>query len=170
MILFILPIFSGQAWVHAGTERMLACRPQTSRWDIRHYCFWWGVWCNSTHLDANFLGYVRLGPNHANCYMLKIHLRYYNGKTIQQTSDAISRHTSWGNSDEPKVHTQLSHWTPFCTRGHSRLWMPNLQQENLSNKMHLNELLSHSLMHRTRMQDEWWNQNHFGSQLSCNQL
>jgi hypothetical protein len=45
--------------------------------------------------------------------------------------------------------------------------MPNLRQKDLSNKTHSNELLSHSLMHRTRTQDEWWNQNHFGSQLFC---
>ncbi len=35
MILFILPIISRRAWVHAGTERMFACRTQTSGWDIR---------------------------------------------------------------------------------------------------------------------------------------
>ncbi len=32
MILLILPNISGHAWVHAGTERMLACRTQTSGW------------------------------------------------------------------------------------------------------------------------------------------
>ncbi len=36
MILFIFPNISRCAWVHAGTERMLACRTQTSGWDIRH--------------------------------------------------------------------------------------------------------------------------------------
>ncbi len=65
-----------------------------------------GLWWDSTQLDVNFLGYVWLGTNHANCYMLKMHLCYYNGNTIQQTSDAISRHTTGGNRDEPEVHTQ----------------------------------------------------------------
>ncbi len=60
MIQFILQNISGHAWVHAGTERMLAYRTQTSGRDIRRYCFWWGVWWDSTQLDANFLGYVLL--------------------------------------------------------------------------------------------------------------
>ncbi len=73
MILFILPNISGRAWVHAGTERMLACKTKPSGWDIRRYCFWWGVWWDSTELDAKFLGYVWLGTNHANRYMLNMH-------------------------------------------------------------------------------------------------
>ncbi len=80
---------------------MLACRTQTSRRDIRCYCFWWGVWWDFTQLDANFLGYVWLGTNHANRCMLNMHLSYYKGNTIQQTPGAISRHTSWGNHNEP---------------------------------------------------------------------
>ncbi len=170
MILFILPNISGRAWVHAGTERMLACRTQISGWDIRRYCFWWGVWWDSTQLDANVLGRVWLGSNHTNCYMLDMHLRYYKGRNIQQTPGAISRFTSWGNPDEPEVHTQKTHPTPFWARGHSQLWMPNLRQEDLSKRKRSNKLLSRYLMHRTRTQDEWWNQNHFGSWLSCNWL
>jgi hypothetical protein len=45
-------------------------------------------------LMQTFLGYVRLGTNHANCYMLNMHLCYYKGNTIQQIPGAISRHTS----------------------------------------------------------------------------
>ena len=52
MILLILPNISGRAWVHAGTERMLTCRTQTSGWDIRHYSFWWGAWWGSTQLKT----------------------------------------------------------------------------------------------------------------------
>ncbi len=56
--------------------------------------------------DSNFLAYDWLGKNHANRYMLNMHLRYYKGNTIQQTPGVISRITSSGNRDEPEVHTQ----------------------------------------------------------------
>ncbi len=105
MILFILPNISGHALVHNGTERMLACRTQTSGWDIRCYCFWWGVWWESTQLDANFLGNVWLGTYHTKHYMHNMQQRYCKGRTIQQTPVAISRITSWGNPDEPEVLT-----------------------------------------------------------------
>jgi hypothetical protein len=36
----------------------------------------------------------RLGANHAKCYMHNMQLRYYKGRTIQQTPGAISRITS----------------------------------------------------------------------------
>jgi hypothetical protein len=39
-VLFILLNISECAQIHNGTERMLACRTETSGWDIRHYCFW----------------------------------------------------------------------------------------------------------------------------------
>jgi hypothetical protein len=168
MILFVLPNISRCAQVHNGTERMLACRARTSGWDIRHHCFWWGVWWESTQLDVNFLGNVWLGTNHAKRYMHKMQQHYCKGGTIQQTLDAISRITSWGNPNKPEVHTQWSHWTlPYWARGPSQLWLQVLLQEDISNTTHSNKSVSHHLMHCTRTQDEWWHQNHFGSRLSC---
>ena len=52
MILFILPNISRRTQVHNETERMLACRPPSSRRDIRRYCFWWGVWSESTEIQT----------------------------------------------------------------------------------------------------------------------
>ncbi len=153
MILFILPNISGRA----------ACRTQTSGWNIRGYCFWWGVWWDSTQLDANFWDMFNLG-------------QITQTFTCSICSSVTTRETPFSELlvQFPDTHHEATATILKCTLNslieHSRLWMPDLQQEDLSNKMHSNELLSHYLMHRTRMHDEWWNQNHFGSQISCNQL
>ena len=46
---------------------------------------------NLHSLIQPFLGYVRLGTNHAKRYMHNMQQHYYKGRTIQQTLVAISR-------------------------------------------------------------------------------
>jgi hypothetical protein len=61
MILFILPNISGCSQVHAGTERMLACRLQTSGRDIKLTAYGEGYDENLHSLMQTFWGVFSSG-------------------------------------------------------------------------------------------------------------